>query len=621
MESPDRERKHRGKRLFFAIVLATVAVVAGLLLTVGSLLFGPNPPIVVSKQTTYITSPLRADGSVDYEEWIRRKWRGDATPETNGAIPFWKAMWGIDLDDPAEQELICQELGMEAPQPEEVLKPLENSPWKERVEDWLRTAHPKSEYSDFDEEASSEYGTAGFGNSQFMPVLESDRDAIVYQSIERPWTRKELPLAAEWVDANERAFELLHQAAVAPHFYTSSPTLANSEQETLVEILLPGLQGKRTAVRALNRRSMMLLGEGQLEESWEDLNACYRLGRHVENGITLIHLFIGYAVENMANECVYQLLESEDLDAELARNILSEYLSLTEMPEMLNVFAEYERLYVLDTMSHLQHMGREAFIEFDLPYIPFCVDWNVGMVDANALYDLIGAAAKAPRGLTRDRALQKVQDRFGLIDNSVSISNMRANNIATMFGRDKRSLLIGREIMQSLLPSFGSMDNAEKKHLTQRSLTQLAIALKVYQIEQGDYPESLDKLVPDILPKLPVDSYQLKPYVYRKTEDGYLLYSVGANGLDDGGSNVEQNYLEGKTIKTASEDSYYGGYDSEAGEWVEGSDPQGVSEAEKLLAKIPPGADDLPLRMPLPAPEPWPWERGQSEEAETLENR
>ena len=44
-------------------------------------------------------------------------------------------------------------------------------------------------------------------------------------------------------------------------------------------------------------------------------------------------------------------------------------------------------------------------------------------------------------------------------------------------------------------------------------------------------------MAPGVLDKLPVDLYNAKPFVYKPTSDGYLLYSRGANGTDDGGSN------------------------------------------------------------------------------------
>ena len=40
------------------------------------------------------------------------------------------------------------------------------------------------------------------------------------------------------------------------------------------------------------------------------------------------------------------------------------------------------------------------------------------------------------------------------------------------------------------------------------------------------------------LAKVPFDAFNEKPLTYRKTNTGYLFYSVGSNGVDDGGKLV-----------------------------------------------------------------------------------
>lgn len=71
---------------------------------------------------------------------------------------------------------------------------------------------------------------------------------------------------------------------------------------------------------------------------------------------------------------------------------------------------------------------------------------------------------------------------------------------------------------------------------TDRSLTITAIALKRYALRHGEHPVSLDALVPDILPAIPIDYMDGKSIRYRLTADGsFTLYSVGADGQDDGG--------------------------------------------------------------------------------------
>jgi hypothetical protein len=73
------------------------------------------------------------------------------------------------------------------------------------------------------------------------------------------------------------------------------------------------------------------------------------------------------------------------------------------------------------------------------------------------------------------------------------------------------------------------------------SLTKLAIVLHIYRLENGQYPERLQDLVPKYLPKLPEDLFSGQPPIYRRTEKGFVLYSVGPNGKDDGGRTAEDS--------------------------------------------------------------------------------
>ncbi|HEX4415755.1 MAG TPA: hypothetical protein VH107_19140, partial [Lacipirellulaceae bacterium] len=62
--------------------------------------------------------------------------------------------------------------------------------------------------------------------------------------------------------------------------------------------------------------------------------------------------------------------------------------------------------------------------------------------------------------------------------------------------------------------------------------------------------------------------------VYRRTNDGYLLYSIGDNGIDEGGSYEKLKY-EGRSLNEMSDEA-----------------------KQAANAKIPSGADDLAIRMP-----------------------
>ena len=71
---------------------------------------------------------------------------------------------------------------------------------------------------------------------------------------------------------------------------------------------------------------------------------------------------------------------------------------------------------------------------------------------------------------------------------------------------------------------------------TMRALVITAIALKRYTLRHGQPPDDLGKLVPEFLAKPARDPVDGKPLRYRVAADGSSsLYSVGENGVDDGG--------------------------------------------------------------------------------------
>ncbi len=71
---------------------------------------------------------------------------------------------------------------------------------------------------------------------------------------------------------------------------------------------------------------------------------------------------------------------------------------------------------------------------------------------------------------------------------------------------------------------------------TQNSLLSTACALQAYHTEHGRYPDQLSALTPAYLPAIPVDPFGVnKPLCYKRTGANYLLYSIGPDGVDDGG--------------------------------------------------------------------------------------
>jgi hypothetical protein len=69
-------------------------------------------------------------------------------------------------------------------------------------------------------------------------------------------------------------------------------------------------------------------------------------------------------------------------------------------------------------------------------------------------------------------------------------------------------------------------------------LAMLEAAIRAFRAQHDQLPPFLDALVPEYLAAVPADPFSGKPFRYRPTEDGYLLYSVGFDGYDDGGLRI-----------------------------------------------------------------------------------
>jgi hypothetical protein len=56
---------------------------------------------------------------------------------------------------------------------------------------------------------------------------------------------------------------------------------------------------------------------------------------------------------------------------------------------------------------------------------------------------------------------------------------------------------------------------------------QLGLAIEIYRNQTGNYPDTLETLVPDIIDCVPIDPYNGKPYHYEKTENEITVFSEG----------------------------------------------------------------------------------------------
>ena len=70
-------------------------------------------------------------------------------------------------------------------------------------------------------------------------------------------------------------------------------------------------------------------------------------------------------------------------------------------------------------------------------------------------------------------------------------------------------------------------------------VTRAALAVERFRLGAGALPENLADVVPRYLDVLPEDPYDGNPLRYRKLDKGFVVYSIGKDGIDDGGEPQE----------------------------------------------------------------------------------
>ncbi len=103
-------------------------------------------------------------------------------------------------------------------------------------------------------------------------------------------------------------------------------------------------------------------------------------------------------------------------------------------------------------------------------------------------------------------------------------------------------------VTASLLPIYARSTATRDRAIARVGLAQVALVLKAYKNEKGEYPESLAQL-PEVIEwaDLPEDPFSGQDFIYRREGEGFLIYSIGADLEDDGGK-AEEDWEEGDIV-------------------------------------------------------------------------
>jgi hypothetical protein len=378
------------------------------------------------------------------------------------------------------------------------------------------------------------------GQNAFQPFWDQQS-----QAMSRPWSRKEFPLVADWVDGNSEALNLAVRASQQSRMFI--PMIVG-EKETLIEATIDDVQSMRSIARLLTARAMLSLEAGQVEEAQADLLACHRLASLLGHRTMMIQALVSYALDATASRADLALAQSDKVTPEQLAAYRQKLEELPALPAISNVIDEGERFFALDSISNMATHKTDG-ADLGIPnaglfkrMLGLSIDWDLIMKQFNEEYDQMSASLKSPSHAARQAAIEKWDAKLKKLREEAS----QPAQFALMFlGVDPPRAVVSRNMSNTLLmllvPAIQQASEAELRMTTRRHMTIVAFALAEYNREHGKYPESLSDLSPKYLKSLPDDRFTGKPLKYQREDAGYLLYSVGANGKDDKGQERSAN--------------------------------------------------------------------------------
>ena len=132
------------------------------------------------------------------------------------------------------------------------------------------------------------------------------------------------------------------------------------------------------------------------------------------------------------------------------------------------------------------------------------------------------------------------------METNISLAEIFPKNISTITnvqGQISRNSRDNYYILSSmLLPALGNAIIKEANSLAHVHSAQTALAVERFRLAHGQLPKRLDELVPQFLSAMPTDPFDGQTLRYHLLEKGYVIYSIGSDGHDDGGREKPSNW-------------------------------------------------------------------------------
>ena len=363
-----------------------------------------------------------------------------------------------------------------------------------------------------------------------------------------------------------------------------------SDPKRYLPALAPRLSQIKMAVQWLEASEYNNLHQDKIAEAWTDVRAMLALVEGQTKERFEISQLIRFALTQMIANATWEILQTTNVADEKLAQLQSDWQSFEFIVPLKNAFL-FERVSELQLVDFIrksptnldaQVAWTESFRQSESGADVFedtkdflqkvkskvSTAWNKlqwlwfwSYTDEVRGVQMWRVVADATLMMRTNHSWQSVQSYLNTNFTQIGFNSVKNNPYA-----------MTSQYAHNQLSAINHLARAE----TARNVVITAIALKRYELQHHQLPDTLDKLVPDFLESVPTDYMDGQPLRYRRNADGsFLLYSVGENGKDDGGD---------PTLEKGAESSSFNWQNPHALDWV-WPQPATAEEIQKYYAQ------------------------------------
>jgi hypothetical protein len=312
-----------------------------------------------------------------------------------------------------------------------------------------------------------------------------------------PYPPQQIAVAAEFIGQNQDMFMLLHEAGKVENcYYPMDYSLGFGLKNNILHDI-------KNAAMSLSLAGLYYSYTNQPQKAYDAAMDNLRLGQSMCSNPGLINHLVRIALLNLGVSGTQEMVNRTSLDES----------------------------HLLQLQEYLQHVEETTKIGPALiGEICFCLEYkNIGRGETAAVLSADEKAGRYAGALIPQNSAKLI----GAYQRMIEIDKLpiqeqlpRVRQIV----KEAESASIFIFLPQITLPAI---EKVYMSHLRVRAIIDCAItalAIERYRLKEGRLPETMEALVPGYLPQVYLDPFDGKPLRYKRTEPGYMIYTIGPDG-------------------------------------------------------------------------------------------